>query len=100
MEGFLEARRQRSGAGTYLGEDARAAYASHERGLDLLGYAAGPGPVDARIVSYDKLSPDRHRVVIRFNVSGPNTPAVWETLLVGWGGGDVFVVIDAERGRP
>jgi hypothetical protein len=100
VEGFLEARRERSGAGTYLGEDARAAYASHERGLDLLGYAAGPGPVGARIVSYDKLSPDRHRVVIRFNVSGPDTPAVWETLLIGWGGGDVFVVIDAERGRP
>jgi hypothetical protein len=100
VEGFLEARRQRFGAGTYLGDDARAAFASHERGLDLLGYAAGPGPVDVRIVSYDKLSPDRHRVAIRFNVSGPDTPAVWETLLIGWGGGDVFVVLDAERGRP
>lgn len=99
VEGFLEARRQRFGAGTYLGDDARAAFASHERGLDLLGYAAGPGPVDVRIVSYDKLSPDR-RVAIRFNVSGPDTSAVWETLLIGWGGGDVFVVLDAERGRP
>jgi hypothetical protein len=100
VEGFLEARRERSGAGTYLGADARAAYASHEQGLDLLGYAAGPGSVDARIVTYDKLSPDRHRVVIRFGVVRPDTPVVWETLLIAWEGGDVFVVLDAERGRP
>jgi hypothetical protein len=100
VEAFLEARRDRSGAGTYLGEDARAAYAAHERGLDLLGYAAGPGPVEARIVAYDKLSADRHRVVVRFGGAGEDTSAVWETLLIGRKGGEVSVVLDAERGRP
>jgi hypothetical protein len=99
VEGFLEARRRRSGAGTYLGEDARAAYAAHEAGLDLLGYATGPDLVDAQIVQYDKLSPARHRVGVRFVIAGPDTPAVWETLLIGWDG-EVFVVLDAERGRP
>jgi hypothetical protein len=98
VEGFLDARRLRSGAGAYLGEDARTAYASHEGGLDLLGYAAGPGPVDARIVAYDKLSPDRHRVAVRFDAAGEDSPVVWETLLIGWLGADQFVVLDAERG--
>jgi hypothetical protein len=100
VEAFLEARHDRSGAGTYLDEDARAAYAAHERGLDLLGYAAGPGPVEARIVAYDKLSPDRHRVAVRFDAAGEDPQVVWETLLIGWKGGDVLVVLDAERGRP
>jgi len=99
VESFLEARRMRSGAGTYLGEDARAAYAAHERGLDLLGYAAGPGPVEARIVAYDRLLADRYRVVVRFGGAGADTSAVWETLMIGWKGGDL-VVLDAERGRP
>jgi hypothetical protein len=99
VEAFLEARHDRSGAGTYLGEDARAAYAAHERGLDLLGYAAGPGPVDARIVAYDKVSAERNRVVVRFGGAGADTSAVWETLMIGWKGGDL-VVLDAERGRP
>jgi hypothetical protein len=98
VEGFLEARRLRSGAGTYLGEDARAAYASHERGLDLLGYAAGPGPIDARIVAYVKLSPERHRVAVRFDAGEEDSPVVWETLLIGWLGADRFVVLDAEHG--
>jgi hypothetical protein len=93
VEGFLEARRDRAGAGTYLGEDARAAYASHEGGLDLLGYATGPA--QSRIVSYDKLSPARHRVVVRFHRS--EAASVKERLLVGWRGGDVFVILDAER---
>jgi hypothetical protein len=99
VEAFLEARHDRSGAGTYLGEDARAAYAAHERGLDLLGYAAGPGPVEARIVAYDKLSPERHRVAVRFDAAGEDPPVVWETLLIGWKGEDILVVLDAERGR-
>jgi hypothetical protein len=99
VDAFLESRRQASGAGTYLGEDARAAYASHERGLDLLGYATGADLIGARIVTYDKLSPKRHRVTIRFEVAGPKTPIVWETLIIWWEGGDVFVVLDAERGR-
>jgi hypothetical protein len=95
---FLQARRTASGAGTYLGEDARTAYAGHEGGLDLLGYATRADR--ARVVSYDKLSPDRHRVTVRFNVAGPDSGVVWETLLIGWLGGDAIVVLDAERGRP
>jgi hypothetical protein len=98
VEGFLQARHDRSGAGTYLGEDARAAYAAHEQGLDFLGYAAGPGPVDARIVTYDKLSPDRHRVTVRFDATGEDPSVVWETLLIEWLGADGFVVLDAQRG--
>jgi hypothetical protein len=99
VEGFLEARRVRSGAGTYLGEDARAAYAAHEQGLDLLGYAAGSGSGPARIVQYDKLSPDQHQVVVRFGASRPGASAVYETLLIGRLGDDGFVVLDVERGR-
>jgi hypothetical protein len=99
VEGFLQARHDRSGAGTYLGEDARAAYAAHEQGLDLLGYAAGPGPVPARIVQYDKLSPDQHQVVVRFGALRPGASAVYETLLIGRLGDDGFVVLDVERGR-
>jgi hypothetical protein len=99
VEQFLEARRGRSGAGTYLGEDARAAYASHEEGLDLLGYAASNDLVRARVVGYDKHSPHRHRVVVGFRLRSSDGPStVWETLLIGWRGGDVFVVLDAERG--
>jgi hypothetical protein len=97
---FLEARRRASGAGTFLGEDARAAYAAGEDGLDLLGYAEDA--IDAHITKYDKLSPRRHRVVVRFTLGtadgSPET--VWETLLIGWRSGDVFVVLNAERGVP
>jgi hypothetical protein len=96
VEAFLEARHDRSGAGTYLGEGARAAYAAHEGGLDLLGYATGGGR--AGVVSYDKLSPERHRVAVRFDGAGEDPPVVWETLLIEWLGADGFVVLDAERG--
>jgi hypothetical protein len=92
---FLRARRTAAGAGTYLGENARAAYAAHEGGLDLLGYATHADR--ARVMTYDKLSPDRHRVTIRFDRDGPDTPPVTETLLIGWESGDVIVVLDAER---
>ncbi|MGH2678294.1 MAG: hypothetical protein ACRDHB_08045 [Actinomycetota bacterium] len=98
VEAFLEARHDRSGAGTYLGEDARAAYAAHEGGLDLLGYAAGPGPLEARVVVYDELSPERHRVAVRFDGAGVDPPVVWETLLIERLGADEFEVLDAERG--
>jgi hypothetical protein len=98
VETFLEARRMRSGAGTYLGEDARAAYAAHEGGLDLLGYAAGPGPVDARVVAYDELRLDRFGVAVRFDEAGEEPSVVWETLLIGRLGADDLVVLDAERG--
>jgi hypothetical protein len=100
VDGFLEARRERSGAGTYLGEDARAAYAARENGLNLLAYAIGPGVVDARVVRTEQVAPHRYRVVIRFDLEGPDTPPVYETLLIGWRGGDEFEVLDAERGRP
>jgi len=97
---FLEARRRASGAGTFLGEDARAAYAAGEDGLDLLGYAEDA--IDAHITKYDKLSPRRHRVVVRFTLgtTDGSPEIVWETLLIGWRSGDVFVVLDAERGVP
>ncbi|MGH2674276.1 MAG: hypothetical protein ACRDKA_10615 [Actinomycetota bacterium] len=69
FEDFCHANFQRLFRAMYLAtgdrheaEDlAQDAYASHERGLDLLGYATGPDLIDARIVTYDKLSPDRHR---------------------------------------
>jgi hypothetical protein len=99
VEDFLQARSEGSGAGTYLGEDARRAYASHENGLDLLGYATGE--TKSRLVMYDRLSPTRHRVVVRFAASESSAaPAVWETLLVGWRPEGILVVLDAERGRP
>jgi hypothetical protein len=98
VKDFLQARRQRSGAGTYLGEDAREAYASHENGLDLLGYAAGEGK--GHVVIYDRLSPTRHRVVVRFVSESSAAPAVSETLLIGWRPEGILLVLDAERGRP
>jgi hypothetical protein len=101
VEDFLQARREASGAGTYLGQDARQAYASHEDGLDLLEYAAGDALTEARVVQYDKLTPARHRVVVRFALTEGGGPrVVWETLLIGWRQGDVFTVLDVERGRP
>jgi hypothetical protein len=54
------------------------------------------------VVQYDRLSPARHRVVVRFSGSEEaGSRAVWETLLIGWRHGEVLVVLDAERGgRP
>lgn len=101
VEAFLRARRSASGAGTYLGADARRAYASHEDGLDLLGYAAGDALTKPRVVRYDKLSPVRHRVVVRFALTdSTGRRVVWETLLIGWRQGNVFTVLNVERGRP
>jgi hypothetical protein len=100
---FLEARRLASGAGTYLGEDAREAYASHENGLDLLGYAASERVGSARMVQYDKVSPERHQVGVLFvSRPAPGEPGptrIYETLTIE-PLDDGFVVADAERGRP
>ena len=101
VDSFLEARREASGAGTYLGEDAREAYASHENGLDLLGYAASADLRLARVVQYDKLSPDRHRVVVLFVLSRPAAgefePERIHEVLTIEPLDEGFVVADAER---
>lgn len=101
VRGFLKARRLASGAGTYLGEDARDAYASHEDGLDLLRYAASEDLRFSRIVQYDKLSPDRHRVVVLFVLSRPAAgefePERIHEVLTIEPLDEGFVVADAER---
>lgn len=89
---FLRARRQASGAGTFLGTDARKAYASHEGGLDLLGYAAGDSR--SHIVTFDKVSPERTLVQVRFSKLGGH---VFEALTVERLGQTMFVIADAER---
>ena len=89
---FLRARRQASGAGTFLGTDARNAYASHEGGLDLLGYASGGSR--SHIVAFDKLSPERSLVQVRFSGLGGH---VFEALTVERLGQTMFVIADAER---
>jgi len=101
VRGFLKARRLASGAGTYLGEDARDAYASHEDGLDLQRYAASEDLRFSRIVQYDKLSPDRHRVVVLFVLSRPAAgefePERIHEVLTIEPLDEGFVVADAER---
>jgi hypothetical protein len=100
VRGFLEARRETSGAGTYLGEEARHAYASHDGGLDLLRYAADPDLVNARVIRYTRLGPNRYEVLVRFNLSRPVEPLrVYELLTIERLGEDGFVVADAERIR-
>jgi hypothetical protein len=89
---FLRARRQASGAGTFLGTEARRAYASHEGGLDLLGYAAGDSR--SHIVTFDELSPERTLVQVRFSKLGGH---VFEALTVERLGQTMFVIADAER---
>lgn len=95
---FLDARRTASGAGTYLGEDAREAFAAHEGRLDLLRYAADPDLVEARIVKYDRSSNERHLVVVRFTVERRDGGWVraFEALTIEAHDGG-FVVADAER---
>jgi hypothetical protein len=101
VRGFLEARRETSGAGTYLGEEARQAYVSHEGGLDLLRYAADQDLVNARVIRYTRLGPNRYEVLVRFNLSRPVEPLrVYELLTIERLGEDGFVVADAERWRP
>lgn len=101
VRSFLEARRKEAGAGTYLGEDARETYDSHENGLDLLRYAASEELRFTRIVQYDKLSPERHRVVVLFVMTRPapgefEPERILEALTIELLG-DGFVVADAER---
>ena len=102
VRGFLKARRDASGAGTYLGEDAREAYASHVDGLDLLRYAADRDLIETRIVKYDRLSTDRHQVVVAFTVArASGEPGrTFELLTIERLGEDGFVVADAERWDP
>lgn len=98
VEGFLKARREASGAGTYLGGDAREAYASHQDGLDLLRYAADQDLTDTRIVKYDRLSSRQHLVVVRFTVQRPDgsVTRTFELLTIEPLDGG-FVVADAKR---
>jgi hypothetical protein len=91
---FLRARREASGAGTYLGEDARAAFASHENGLDLLGYAARDELLGAHIVRFDKLSAERSLVQVRFSLPDRD---IFERLTVERLGQTILVIADAER---
>jgi hypothetical protein len=91
---FLRARRQASGAGTFLGPDAREAYASHERGLDLLGYAASDQLIGTHIAGLDKLDPERSLVQVRFALQGRD---VLEALTVERLGQTILVIADAER---
>src|SRR5919108_5368650 len=65
---FLRARRHASGAGAFLGEDARDAYASNEDGLDLLRYATSDDLLGTHIVGFDKLSPERSLVRVQFSL--------------------------------
>jgi hypothetical protein len=94
---FLRARRQASGAGTFLGPDAREAYASGEDGLNLLAYAAEGDLMRARIVGFDKLSAERTLVMVRFSLRGRD---IFERLTVDRLGQTMLVIADAERGRP
>ncbi|MGH2654970.1 MAG: LytR C-terminal domain-containing protein [Actinomycetota bacterium] len=101
VRSFLEARRKAAGAGTYLGEEAREAYAAHENGLDLLRYAASEDLQFARVVQYAKVSPERHRVVVLFVMSRP-APGEFEPerileVLTIERLGERFVVADAKR---
>ncbi|MGH2655301.1 MAG: LytR C-terminal domain-containing protein [Actinomycetota bacterium] len=100
VRGFLEARQEASGAGTYLGEDAREAYASHQDGLDLLRYAADEDLMGARIIRYTRLGPNRYEVLARFTLGRPVEPLrVYELLTIEPLGEDGLVVADAERVR-
>ena len=90
---FLRARRQASGAGTFLGEEAREAYASNEGGLDLLGYAVTAE--GTHIVGFDKLSPELSLVRVRFSTKGRGV--VRERLTVERLGQTILVIADAER---
>ncbi|HYZ10452.1 MAG TPA: hypothetical protein VE962_00995, partial [Actinomycetota bacterium] len=93
---FLRARRHASGAGAFLGEDARDAYASHEDGLDLLGYATSDDLLGTHIVGFDKLSPERSLVRVRFSLPGRD---IFESLTVERLGQTILVIADAERGE-
>lgn len=100
VRSFLEARREASGAGTYLGEDARKAYASHQDGLDLLRYAADEDLMGARIIRYTRLGPNRYEVLALFTLGRPVEPLrVYELLTIEPLGEDGLVVADAERVR-
>ena len=91
---FLRARRHASGAGTFLGEGARAAYAANEDGLDLLGYAARDELLGAHIVRFDKLSAERSLVQVRFSLPDRD---IFERLTVERLGQTILVIADAER---
>lgn len=102
VDSFLEARRTASGAGTYLGEEAREAFATHEGGLDLLQYAANRDLRFARVIKYDKVSPEQHRVVVLFVLSRPGPGQdeprrILEALTIERLGEDGWVVADVER---
>jgi hypothetical protein len=98
VRGFLEARREASGAGTYLGEDARGAYASHEDGIDLLRYAANEKLIQARVIRYTRLGQNRYEILVRFTLGRPIEPLrVYELLTIDRLGEDGLVVADAER---
>jgi hypothetical protein len=100
VRGFLEARREASGAGTYLGEDAREAYASHEDGLDLLRYAADEDLTTARVIRYTMFGPNRYEILVVFTLGRPLEPLlVYELLTVERMGEDGFIVADAKRVR-